>query len=498
MVDSKEFGMGIQKAIKKANQRELKKRDSSSRFKSKLTNPRYSGYGGLLSRQKYYSMELFRRIAEKAWLVNVIIKHIIDKTIPYLNPLANKGRRGFAIELKDPDAKMTDALKKEALEIQEFFLNTGWKEYIKEKHEDDLPTYSKKIMRDLLTLDQTAAEKLWSANHSLLAFEAIDAGSVLRCTEEGYEGDDEIQFVQMMDSQVVSQYQSWQILFQFDNPRTDLKHWGYGYSLIEQCANLVVASIQTFAYNSGAFTEDKLPRGMILLNGDMGMEEVEEIEDYLIDVMGNGIEGATKRWGIPIVPSGKGGDKSSITWQPMGNTNQEMQYSEWQEFLDMGMAAMFGVDIESTGIKNKRGAKIMESGSAEAQKYSDDKGIGNMLIFLQRHFQSYLDDINPLFKFVFHGFEQDDAKETREAISSELASFKSLNDILKENDKPESDLKFASVPGLQNPQFKELYMAEIGQGEEGGPEDEQGQDEFDQGFDEFGKSVKDNVVTIVI
>jgi hypothetical protein len=287
-------------------------------------------------------------------------------------------------------------------------------------------------------------------------------------------------------------------LFQFDNPRTDVKHYGYGYSKVEQAVELIVSSINTFAYNAGAFTEDKLPRGMILLSGDVGMEEVEEIEDYLIDVMGpQGIYGASQRWGIPIIPSGKSGDKSSIQWQPMGNSNQEMQYSRWQDFLNMGIAALYGVDIESTGIKSEKAAKILESGSAEAHKYSDDKGIGNALTFLRRHFQNILDDIDPEFSFVFHGFEQDDAKELREATESELKTYKSLNEIRLENDLEPIDAKWADIPGAQNPQYVQLYQNEAGIGEEGAPEGEPG-DEFDQGFDDFEKSVNDNVVTIVI
>ena len=494
MVEGKEFAQGLEKAIQKAKKQQTR----SEKFTSKLIDPRYRGYQrGILNPQKGYSMELFRRISEKAWLINVVIGHVIDKVIPYMNPLSDKGRRGFSIELKDPDAKMTAANKKRAKEIQEFFLKTGWDNSL--KHEDDLPTYTKKILRDLLTLDQVSSEKLWSNGGNLLAFEAVDAATILRCTEEGFDGDEEIRFIQMIKGDIVSQYQGRQILFGYDNPRTDVDFFGYGYSKIEQCVGLIISSINTFAFNAGAFTEDKLPRGMILLNGDIGMEEVEEIEDYLIDVMGpNGIYGASGRWGIPIIPSGKSGDKSSISWQPMGNTQQEMQYSRWQDFLNMGIAAIYGVDIESTGIKNEKGAKIMESGSEQANRYSDDKGIGNALTFLRRHFQNLTDEIDANFSFVFHGFEQNDAKETRETISSQLASFKSLNDILKENDMPESDMEFAKVPGLQNPQFKELYMAEIGQGDEGEQGDEDKPDEFDQGFDDFGKSIKDEVIRIVI
>lgn len=488
-MDPKEF----RKALMKAQT----KKDSKEKFKSKLINPRNQGYQrGLLFPQKTYSMQLFRRISEKAWIINVVIGHIIDKTIPYMRPVTDKGRRGFAIELKDPDSKMTDKQRKRSKEIQEFFLKTGWDNSL--QHEDDLPAYTKKILRDLLTLDQTATEKLWSKGGDLLSFEAIDAATILRCTEEGYDGDDKVRFVQRIDSTVVSEYNGQQMLFQFDNPRTDINAYGYGYSKIEQCVGLIIASINTFAFNAGSFTDDKLPRGMLLLNGDMGFEEVEQIEDYIVDTMGpGGVAGANNKWGIPIIPTGKGGDKASITWQSMGNSNQDMQYSRWQDFLDMGVAAIYGVDIESTGIKNEKGAKIMESGSAEAHKYSDDKGIGNSLTFLERHFQNFLDHIDPDYKFVFHGFEQDDAKELREAKTTELATNKSLNEVRRENDQDPIDMKYADAVGIQNPQYLQAWMAEMGLDQPEGDQEDQ-QDTTDEFDDEFGKSMKDDVLTITI
>ena len=460
------------------------------KFKTRMYDPRYSNYArGLMSPQKQHSMRLFRRIAEKAWLLNTIIGHIIDKTIPYMRPMSAKGKRGFAIELKDVDAKMSKTDQKKAKEIQEFILATNSLKMantaVSKDHEDNLIMYTKKILRDVLTLDQTASEKLWTRGGELLAFEAIDAATIVRCTEKGYDGDEDIRFIQMIHSQIETQYTDKMILFQYQNPRTDILHYGYGYSKIEQCVDLIVSLINSFNFNAGAFTEDKLPRGMLLLNGDIGMEEVEEIEDYLIDVMSpDGFAGASGKWGIPIIPSGKGDGKASITWQPMGGSNQDMQYSRWQDTLYMSIGAVFGVDIESMGIKSEKGAKIIEGGSAEGRKYSDDKGIGNALVFLEQHFQNYVEELDPRFKIVFHGFEQDDAEMTLKATKSELETYKSMNEIRIENDKKEFKEDWADVPGLQSPQVLQAWQA----GQQ--PEEGEEQDEFG---DEFGKSLKDVV-----
>jgi hypothetical protein len=484
MIDSE-----FRKAVEKAKRKDV----SDQKFKSRLINPHRPGFSnGVLYQEKVYTFQLLRRLSEKAWLINAVIGHIIEKVIPYCRPVKDKGQRGFKIELKDIEAKMSDKQKKRSKEITEFFLNTGWDDSL--QHEDDLNHYVKKILRDLLTIDQVAVEKLYNRAGELLSFEAVDAATILRCVEKGYNGDDSIRYVQMVDGQILTEYQGHEMLFQFDNPRTDINNFGYGYSKIEQCVQLVVASIYTFAYNSSAFTEDKLPRGMLLLNGDIGFDEVEEIEDYISDVMGpGGVSGANNRWGIPIIPSGKSGDKSSITWQPLGSTNKEMEYSEWQDFLTSGMCAIWGVDVESIGLKTKQASKLIESGSAEGKKYSDDKGIGNALTFLERHFQDILDMIDKDFRFVFHGFQREDAKDQREAIEKSLSTIKSLNEVRKENDLEPIKDEWADIPGLQNPQYLQAYQgakqekAEKEQQEnQGAMGDEMGGEGFEEDQEEEG------------
>jgi hypothetical protein len=479
VVDPSEF----QKAIQREKARE-------DRFKSKVLNPRYRGYQrGMIRPDKHYSMKLLRRIGEKAWLINTVVGHITDKVVPYIRPMSAKGRRGFAIELKDPDAKMTKAQEKKAKEYQQFFLQAGWGNKI--EHEDDLVHYVKKILRDLLMLDQVATELLWTRGGQIYAFEAIDAATIVRCTEEGYDGDDKIRFVQMIDSQVVTQYTSRDILFQFSNPRTDVDNYGYGYSKVEQAVDLVVSLINSFAYNAGAFTEDHLPRGMLLLSGDTGFDEVQEIEDYIVDMMMlDGVTNATGKWGIPIIPTGMAGDKSSISWQKLGESNQDMQFSRWQDTLYMSIGALYGVDMESMGIKTEKSARLIESGSTDARKYSDDKGIGATLTFLERHFQKMLDQMDPDFAFVFHGFEQDDSEEVRKTTESALKTTKSMNQLRIENDDEPYDAEWADVPGIANQSISQIFLRGLEQKQQ---EAAAGEGEFDEGDDDVDyEGLEDN------
>jgi hypothetical protein len=196
--------------------------------------------------------------------------------------------------------------------------------------------------------------------------------------------------------------------------------------------------------------------------------------------------GPMGKWTIPIVPAGGGKDgKRSIEWVSMNSSNQDMQFSRWQDTLYMSIGALFGIDIESMGIKSEKGSKIIDSGSAEARKYSDDKGIGSALTFLESHFQKILDMIDPNYRFVFRGFEQDDAKDLREAEESSLRTKKSLNEIRKENDLPEIKDEWANIPAIGNSQVYQAWAM----GQQQGGEEDQGDDDS---FGDFGDEEEDD------
>ena len=106
----------------------------------------------------------------------------------------------------------------------------------------------------------------------------MDPATIYRVNEEGCEGDDSIKFIQEIDMVTQATYAEEDLVFDYMNPRTDIDHFGYGYSAVEQAVDLIVSMINTFMFNSGAFTEDRLPRGMIMLTGDADQGDVMALE----------------------------------------------------------------------------------------------------------------------------------------------------------------------------------------------------------------------------
>ena len=501
--------------MQKAQRKKTLEMKRAKPLRSDFTDPHYGypGYGrGVVDHRRRISCQILRRIAEKAWMINTIIGHIIDKVIPYMRPMDGKKPRGWKIVMKDPEMKPSDEDKKRIKELTEFFLHTG---FVKDRKRDSLSNYTKKIIRDIYTLDQANSEIQRNLSGGVYAFYAVDAGTILKCTEEGYMGDDKIEYVQIIDSVVRSTYQERDLVFQVSTPRTDIYVNGYGYSKTEQAVDLVISMINTFAFNSGAFTEDKLPRGMLLLNGDVGIDEVEEIEDYIVDIMSSPTA-AQGKWSVPIIPAY--GKDQTLQWVPLGGTNRDMEFSRWYDELKAAICALFGVDMESVGLKTDKSAKIIESGSKAAREYSDDKAIGTTLTMLEDHYNRILDEIDPEYEFVFEGFEQDDSKDKREAEDHELKTRKSINEIRAEHDEEPIKAEWADVPGLLSPQVTQVYLNDKnakaseqgatggtegeesgGQGEEAGGDAGGGNDQVsDEDVNDFFKSLPRDFIVVEI
>jgi intein/homing endonuclease len=217
-------------------------------------------------------------------------------------------------------------------------------------------------------------------------------------------------------------------------------------SPVEQSIELITSLINTFAYNTGVFSEDRLPRGAILIDGDMDQEDVEMMEDYLIGLM-SGSPGSKYR--IPIIPSGLGKDKSGgIQWVSFQNSNKEMEFSQWTEFLWTSTAALFDTDLEELGIRTQKSTSMMGENLAPRMEISKSRGLQSNLAFLTSHLNKIINKVDSRFEIVFTGLEKDDVKQKNEARESELRTFKSINQVIKENDGSPVKEEWADLPGF--------------------------------------------------
>lgn len=452
----------------------------ASDIKSVMLNPmtRLQGFRGktIIEPRKMVDYRILRRIAEEAWLVNTLIIHLQNQVRPFLKPSTDKNIRGFTLRLKDRERAPSPAAKDYLQTLERFFMKTGFGP--DPERLDDLMHFGMKAVRDYLTIDQIATELQLTNSKDIFAYWAADPATIMRVTEEGYAGDDAIRFIQQVNGIETAYYTNQDLIFDYGNPRSDIEYAGYGYSRVESAARLIIAQIQAFSYQSGALTEDSLPRGAILLNGDAGMEDVEAIQDYIIDIMSGG---PGSKWKIPIIPSGMGGDSknNALQWVNFRNTSREMEFTEWTEMLWSAVCALFGTDMEELGLKSSKSGSMLGANVAPRMEESKSRGLSTVLTFLESHFQKILDRIDDRIDFEFVGYEKDDPKAKGDLEEQELRTYRSIDEIRKERDLEPYNEEWSKIPlNAYVVQLKQSEMMGGGMpgGDEGMPggEDEQG------------------------
>jgi hypothetical protein len=432
-----------------------------------------------ISRARYGSIQprTLRAVAEKAWIINVCINHVIKKLKPYFKPVSDNNKRGFQL-LKDgsviKDSKGRKS--KEKNDLEKFLLKTG---NYQDSTRDNFVKYCTKIIRDLLTMDQIATELQYDKGGKVCAFFAVDAATIERVLPDP-NIETEIKFLQIIDGTPAAGYTDNEMLFDFENPRTDIYHSFYGYSYVEQAVDLITAQINAFVYNSGNFTENKLPRGMLLIEGDSSQETIEQMEDYIAEIMSGS---PVNQWRIPIIPSGMAkGEGGGIKWQELNGKNRDMEFSNWQDYLTSGVVALFGCSMDELGLQSAKSQNMFERTGNEQMKESKSLILGDILTFLEDYINRIIEKIDDRYTLEFVGYETTDLKTQADIDKAEIEGYKTLNEKREEKGMSKLEAEWANIP--MNVQAVQLYQSDqanqqmAGEGGEGESEGEESDDSW--------------------
>ncbi len=408
----------------------------------------YGGHGAggrrtyKLERERALNYRALRAIAGRAWLINLLILHLQRQALPFLKPTTDENRRGFQIRLKGGE-RMREADKRRARDLETFLLNCGWEQ---DPNREKLTAYIQKSIRDVMTIDAIATEIQRTRGGDVFAFWAVDPATITRVREEGYEGSDSIRFIQEVDLIETARYSADDLFYDYMTPRTDIDFSGYGYSYVEQAVDLVISFLHSFHYNAASMTEDNLPRGMLLLNGDADMETVEQMTEYLTDIMS---AGPAAKWRIPIIPSGSPDGtetgRRGLEWVRFDQSNRDAEYSQWMDRLTVAVCALFGVDPVEIGIAPKTSG-LFHNGDSERIEESKARGLSTILGFHEAHLQRIIDATDDRFDLEFLGYEKTDRKAEMDVLESELRTYRTIDEIRTEKGLQPFNTKWSSMP----------------------------------------------------
>ena len=144
------------------------------------------------------------------------------------------------------------------------------------------------------------------------------------------------------------------------------------------------------------------------------------------------VSGVANAWRTPITNS------DGLQWIPLQPSNNEMGYQQWLEYLIKVTCSIFLIDPAEVNFDTRGGVgsqpMFMTTNEAQ-QKISKDRGLQPLLRYVQTLVnEEIIQEIDPEYEFIFVGIDAQTEQQAIELRSKELATYKTLNEIRREED----------------------------------------------------------------
>ena len=464
---------------------------SVKKLSSLLTMPEMMGYvqsgnlQGVREKLVRINFRTIRDVVDRIPLLNAIINAETDHVRQYCQYTKEKNRPGFTF-IKSNGEEITEADEETIKNLIEFIEQTGF--FYDDQREDDFSDYAALFTRETLVIDQIATEIQYNRKGEAIAFWLLDAAYIKRVNPESSKFGKNVRFIQQIDNTIYNEYTSDDLLFDYKNMRADLRYRGWGYSLTEQCIDMITTLLFGYNYLRDQLLRDRVPRGFISVMGDVGQTQLDSIRRYWYNAM----SGAGGQWNLPILPSGK--DGVGIDFKLLGQSNKDMEYHKLMMFLSSVVAAVAGMDLAELGIKTDDSQSIIGENSKGRVDASRSRWLVAQLAFLEQHLNKILRKLTKDFKLKFVGVTKEDEQAQEQIRKTSLETRLTINEIRKSVGDPEIEADWANV--VLNPQAIQMIMADknaqmqqdMSGGEEGGgdifSDDFQDPRTFDPGDDD--------------
>lgn len=430
-----------------------------------------SAGGGYRSRPSIFLAEQLRMMVEHTPILNAIIGRRERTVMRFLRPAERDRDVGFEIRRKDDERPLRKNDDEMERKLTDFVLNSGLESNPNRRwalRRDTLTAFMKKSVRDLLTLDAWAIETVPTRNKKLLAgYYAVDAATIYLASEEGYQGDDQVTAVQLINGMAVTTYTSEELTYLCQNPRTDLMHYGYGYPPTEMVVRVVTGYLNALTYNLKGFDANTIPKGILTLFGEYDEKQMTAFRQYW-NAMLSGVNNA---WKFPVLQSST--KESAAHFEKLGVDFSDMYFAKWMVLLTSIICAIYGMDPTEIYSEAFHAGKSSLSGSDRAEALADarDTGFEPLMTFIENAFTDHLlARVHPDYKFRFFGLQPVDRDWRKEVIK--LTN--TVNEArAAENLEPMEDAVLGNAP--LNPNLISLYLQKV-QAEQQAQQQAMGQD----------------------
>jgi len=352
-----------------------------------------------------------KAIVWKVPIVQAIIKTRINQMASFCTPSRDRYDMGFKfIKRGQPKEELSPAERKWAEQMETIILRTGVTD--NPRGRDSFETFTRKFMRDSMIFDQGTFEIVPNRKDQPAEWYAIDSSTIrLADSASTYLNEDMVEatrYVQIYDGMVITEYTQEELCFGVRNPSTDMRLYGYGTSELEMLMNVVTALLWSWEYNQRAFSQGSAAKGILNFKGTVPDKQLKAFRRHWYQML-SGVENA---WRTPIT------NADEIQWVTLQNTNREMEYSAWFDFLIKVACGLFDMDpIEINFKYGNTGQRSAMQDQHNRDKIAESRERG--LRPLLRYFSACLNrhiiwPLNEGMELVFIGLDS----QTKDEVSS--------------------------------------------------------------------------------
>lgn len=356
------------------------------------------------------SFDMLRGMVDQTPVLSAVVMTRIRQVQRFLRPNPGGTGPGFQIALRDPAAKLGTDEQQTAALLQSFFVNNGWESNPRQRarlKRDNLSSFMAKSVRDTLTLDSAPIETEYKRDKSkgMDGFYAVDGATIRLANEVGYQGEDEIFALQVVDGNIRAAYTYDDLIYVPRNPRTDVLVGGYGMSETELLVRVVTGFLNAFTYNTSYFDKNSIPKGLLHLSGNYDQNDMASFRRYWNAM----VRGINNSWSLPVMVSKD--QESKASFENFGVEVNEIMFAKWMTFLTSIICAIYGIAPDEINFESFTAGTSSLSGSDTEEKLvnSKDKGLRPLLAHYEELFSDYIvSDFGDKYCFRWTGLDEED------------------------------------------------------------------------------------------
>ncbi len=358
-----------------------------------------------------FGFDAMRQMVDQTPILSSVIMTRISQVKRFCRTQENGKGPGFEIRLRDREANVGEDEKKSIQILQDFFTHCGFEKNPRERarlKRDNFTTLMSKLVRDSLTMDSAPLETEFKKDRKLGmdGIYAIDGATIRLCTEAGYQGDDEIKAIQVVQGQIRSAYTFDDLIYVPRNPRTDVLVGGYGLSETELLIKVVTNLLNAMTYNGKFFDSNSIPKGLLHLSGSYDEKDLNAFRRQW-----NGmVKGINNAWSMPVMVSKD--QESKASFENFGVENDEMMFARWITFLTSIVCAIYGIgpdEINFESFSAKTGGLSGGNDTEDKLASSKDKGLRPLLSYFEDTFSDFIvADFSEKYVLRFTGLDEED------------------------------------------------------------------------------------------